>query len=81
VGPIDFDWWRDALASLRWNWEEAYVITRPREGLWVAQRRDNRETLRSDSPFGLRELIIADYSARPVPRELIPAQRDGSLPG
>ena len=79
MGPIDWDsgWWHEALRALRWNWDEAYTITRPRDGLWIAERRDTRESLRSDTPFGLRELIIADYSARPVPREPVPVQRDG----
>ena len=77
MGPIDYNWQPEALKALRWHWDEAYTITRPREGLWVAERRDTREALRSDTPFGLRELIIADYSERPVPRETVPAQRDG----
>lgn len=55
------------LAVLKWHWGSAYDIwhfgTR-----WIAQRRDDRSTLRADSPEELRNLIIADYTARPVPR-------------
>ena len=57
------------LESLRWHWGEAYEIWH--QGLtWVAQRRDTRDTLRADSPEALRDLIIADYTARPVPRSV-----------
>ena len=57
------------LEKLRWNWGEAYRIDH--YGLvWLAQRRDDRATLRADSPEGLRDLIIADYTARPVPRQI-----------
>jgi len=37
-------------------------------GKWVAQRRDTHETLRDETPLGLREQIIADYGRRRVPR-------------
>jgi len=57
------------LARLQFHWGEAYEIWH--QGLtWVAQRRDNRATLRADSPEALRDLIIADYTARPVPRSV-----------
>ena len=58
---------RTPLEELRWNWGEAYLIWH-QEYVWVAQRRDNRATLRARSLEGLRDLIIADYTARPVPR-------------
>ena len=57
------------LAELRWHWGSAYVISHPAPDVWVAQRRDTRETLRSDGPAGLRQAILADYFAHPVPRE------------
>ena len=38
----------------------------------MAQRRDNRETLRADNPDGLRDAILADYTARPVSRQVAP---------
>ena len=59
-----------ALASLRWHWGTAYVISRLTSGTWLAQRNDTRGTLRADNPVSLREEIIADYFARPVPRGL-----------
>jgi len=55
------------LGELRWHWDEAYAISRSGY-VWLAQRRDNRETLRADSPEELHDLIVKDYSARPVPR-------------
>jgi hypothetical protein len=55
------------LEDLRWNWGEAYRIDH--YGLvWLAQRRDDRSTLRAESVGELRNLIIADYTTRPVPR-------------
>ena len=39
---------------------------------WLAQRRDNGRTLKASGPDGLRELMIGDYAARPVPREVAP---------
>ena len=60
--------WDDPMSALMWHWGEAYAISRHGPDLWVAQRRDTRETLRADTPLGLRDKIIADYAARPVPR-------------
>jgi hypothetical protein len=62
--------WAELLDSLRWNWGDAYLISFFEPEHWMAQRRDNRATLRAATPFGLRDLIIADYTARPVPRDL-----------
>jgi hypothetical protein len=59
---------RIPIESLTWNWGEAYVISYA-DGLWLAQRRDNRETLRADDPEALRDAIIKDYAARPVRRD------------
>jgi hypothetical protein len=55
---------------LRWHWGEAYAIHHPAPDVWVAVRRDDHATLRGTTPMGLRERIIADYCARPVPRNL-----------
>lgn len=41
----------------------------------MAQRRDNRDTLRADSPADLRDLIVADYSANPVSRSVAAADQ------
>ena len=35
-------------------------------GGWLAQRRDDRQTLTAGGPEELRTLIIEDYTARPV---------------
>ena len=60
--------WDEPLDALRWHWGEAYLLANPEPWVWIAVRRDTRETLRSDTPLGLREAIIADYTARKVPR-------------
>jgi hypothetical protein len=57
------------LASLDWDWGEAYLICHPEPDVWVAQRRDDRATLRAAAPGELREAIRADYARRPVPRD------------
>ena len=61
----DYD---DDLAELRHHWGSAYRISHPAPDVWLAQRRDTRETLRADSPGELLDLIRADYASRPVPR-------------
>jgi hypothetical protein len=60
---------------------EAYVISCHGGGLWIAQRRDTRETLRAETPLGLRGLIIADYTPHPVPRQFDERQPGPGLPG
>ncbi len=62
--------WDGPLAELRHHWGSAYMINCIVLGQWTAQRRDTYETLRADSPVALRDLIVADYTARPVPRDL-----------
>jgi hypothetical protein len=57
-----------ALEDLQWNWGEAYAITGA-AGHWLAQRRDDGQTLTASTPEQLRELIIEDYAARPVTHE------------
>ena len=59
----------DALDELRHHWGEAYAITHPEPDVWLAQRRDNREILRAGNPNSRRDMIIKDYSARPVRRD------------
>ena len=62
------------LKSLRWGWGSAYIVDRLGPGAWIAQRRDDHTTLRTESAPELRDLIMADYAARPVPRDVSPAQ-------
>jgi len=59
----------EPLAELRWHYGEAYAIRHPGPDTWLAQRRDDRTVLRSDSAEGLLEKIRADYAERPVPRQ------------
>jgi hypothetical protein len=65
-------WAEQELADLRHHWGSAYLITRPGPDVWVAQRRDTRETLRADTPLGLRDKILANYMARKVSRDVAP---------
>jgi hypothetical protein len=62
---------RDALAHLQFHWGSAYAIAGA-AGCWVARRRDDGRLINAGGPDGLRERIIADYRARPVPREVAP---------
>ena len=56
-----------ALKDLRRNWGSAYQITEDL-GVWRAVRGDSQVTLIATSPGKLRDLIKANYTARPVPR-------------
>jgi hypothetical protein len=56
------------LGELRFHWGDAYLIHRL-GARWVAQRRDSRSTFSASTAAALRELIVADYAARPVPRD------------
>jgi len=60
------------LGDLRWHWDTAYTLARPEPDVWVAIRRDDHTTLRDSTPLGLRDRIIADYTARPVSRDASP---------
>ena len=55
----------EATKELQWHWKEAYQITGG-GGTWLARRLDNGHTLVAASPDGLGELIVDDYTARPV---------------
>jgi hypothetical protein len=57
------------LQDLRFHWGEAYSIHLD-NGEFVAARRDDLRELRARTAEGLRELIISDYSANKVPREV-----------
>jgi hypothetical protein len=56
------------LDDLRWHWGEAYLIHHLGPDVWVAQRRDSRQTIGAQDPETLRERIKADYAVRPVSR-------------
>jgi hypothetical protein len=65
----------DSYAMLCEDWGSAYQITRaPSEDHpYRAERRDDPAViLAAATPGALRELIRADYLARPVPREVAP---------
>ena len=58
------------LDDLRWHWGEAYLIHHLGPDVWVAQRRDSRQTIGAQDPETLRERIKADYASRPVSRQV-----------
>jgi hypothetical protein len=58
-----------ALRDLDFHWGGAYAIGIGEDG-WVARRLDDGQPLVAGSPEELRALIVADYSAQPVPRDL-----------
>jgi hypothetical protein len=59
---------RSPLELLRWNWGSAYEIEECR-----ARRRDGLGGwFEAQTPDELDELIQADYTVRPVPREIAP---------
>jgi hypothetical protein len=60
-----------ALRDLDFHWGGAYHVAAGTGG-WVATRRDDGRPLIAGSPDELRALILADYSAQPVPRDLRP---------
>jgi hypothetical protein len=60
----------DALNELKFHWGSAYHLA-VAGGVCTARRKDGRGgTLTSPVPEGLRLLIVADYTAMPVPRDL-----------
>ena len=59
------------LTDLQYHWGGAYLIT-GMSGHWLAQGRDDGQTLSASGPDGLRELMIDDYAEQPVPREAAP---------
>ena len=65
MGDYDLD-----LAELRHHYGSAYITTRPEPDIWLAQRRDTRETLRADSPGELLDRIRDDYATHPVSRRI-----------
>jgi hypothetical protein len=65
----------DSYAMLCQDWGSAYRITRTPGTAhpYQAERRDDRAVvLAAADPGALRNLIRADYLARPVPREVAP---------
>jgi hypothetical protein len=69
-------WEAEALEALRWHWGEAYMIGHDGERGWWAARRDKIGGLLTGAdPAELEKAILADYSLRPVPRDL-PADGD-----
>lgn len=56
------------LLKLRHHWGSAFDIGCEYPDGWSAARLDGKRTLTARSAAELRALIIADYSAEPVPR-------------
>jgi hypothetical protein len=71
-----------ALSDLRLHWDEAYKVTyHPGEAEPChAERLDDGTVLTASTPWVLREKIIHDYTARPVPRT-DPAPERAARPG
>jgi hypothetical protein len=62
---------RQSLEALRWNWDGAYEF-RVQGSEWVAERADGLGVITAPGPSELADKVHADYSARPVPRDLPP---------
>jgi hypothetical protein len=65
----DEGWLAAQLADLRHHWGSAYRIDCHGSGRWLAVRRDTGAALTADSALTLRDEILSDYTAFPVPRE------------
>jgi hypothetical protein len=61
------------LRELRRDWGDAYMTGHDGDRRWWAARRDQAGTfLTAGDPGELRAQVLADYTARPVPREVAP---------
>ena len=61
------------LSALQYGWGEAYEIERDATGNLQARRRDGLGgAITSDDPEAMATEIYADYSLKPVPRDLPP---------
>lgn len=74
VGDYDLD-----LASLQHHWGSAYIVAHPGADTWIAERRDDHQTLRAEAAAELLDLIRADYASRPVARRIEGADRPHAL--
>ena len=71
MGPHDAKPWDVMeLESLTFHWGDAYSISHPVPGRWIAQRRDNRETVTAETAEQLHKAIEADYAKKRVPRDV-----------
>jgi len=68
----------EPLAELRHHYGSAYIIEHPEPDVWIAQRRDTRETLRADSHGEPLDRIRDDYAAHPVSRRIAGTDRPES---
>jgi hypothetical protein len=64
----DEGWIAAQLAGLHHHWGSAYRIDCHAPGRWLAVRRDTGAALTADSAEALRDKILSDYTACPVPR-------------
>jgi hypothetical protein len=55
------------LAYLQWHWSRWYDISKA-DGRWRAVRLDDDTECEEESAEELRDAMLADYTARPVPR-------------
>lgn len=59
----------DPVGSLIWNWGDAYDIREMGDGSITAERLDDGTVLTAGTAAGARQVLRADYNARPVPRQ------------
>lgn len=70
------------LDELRWHWGSAYMIFYTAPDTWLAERRDDHDTLHAKTALELLELIRADYLKCPVSRRIFrPGTVDGARSG
>jgi hypothetical protein len=66
----------DAFARLQWDWDSAYDFTRDDDPgnpqPYTAARKDGKGTLAAADPETLRDAVLRDYLARPIPRDIAP---------
>lgn len=63
-----------AWLLLQFNWDTAYafVYEPTKDRPFRADRRDGLGSLSAEEPDELDDLVVRDYTTRPVPREVAP---------
>jgi hypothetical protein len=64
----------EAWTLLQFHWDTAYTFSHDPQAPepFQAERKDGLGTLSAVSPETLDELVVRDYAARRVPREIAP---------
>jgi hypothetical protein len=65
---------QEAWELLQFNWDTAYTFSYDLQAPepFQAERKDGLGTLSAATPEELAELVVRDYGARHVPREIAP---------